>query len=41
MALGSVGMRDMKGRSPFELSYGQKRRVAIAGVLAMSRISLF
>ncbi|RED53047.1 cobalt ECF transporter T component CbiQ [Cohnella lupini] len=34
-ALASVGMRDMKRRSPFELSYGQKRRVAIAGVLAM------
>ncbi|WP_239618993.1 cobalt ECF transporter T component CbiQ [Cohnella mopanensis] len=34
-ALGSVGMSEMKRRSPFELSYGQKRRVAIAGVLAM------
>jgi cobalt ECF transporter T component CbiQ len=34
-ALASVGMREMKRRSPFELSYGQKRRVAIAGVLAM------
>jgi cobalt transport protein ATP-binding subunit len=34
-ALGSVGMRALKDRSPFELSYGQKRRVAIAGVLAM------
>jgi cobalt ECF transporter T component CbiQ len=34
-ALGSVGMREMRKRSPFELSYGQKRRVAIAGVLAM------
>ncbi len=34
-ALESVGMREMKRRSPFELSYGQKRRVAIAGVLAM------
>jgi energy-coupling factor transporter ATP-binding protein EcfA2 len=34
-ALGSVGMREMRRRSPFELSYGQKRRVAIAGVLAM------
>ncbi|WP_220471241.1 ATP-binding cassette domain-containing protein [Cohnella cholangitidis] len=34
-ALASVGMLEMKRRSPFELSYGQKRRVAIAGVLAM------
>jgi len=34
-ALGSVGVRDLRNRSPFELSYGQKRRVAIAGVLAM------
>lgn len=35
MALSCVGMRELAGRSPFELSYGQKRRVAIAGVLAM------
>jgi len=35
MALSSVGMRELGQRSPFELSYGQKRRVAIAGVLAM------
>ncbi|MFC5530017.1 cobalt ECF transporter T component CbiQ [Cohnella yongneupensis] len=34
-ALSSVGMLEYKTRSPFELSYGQKRRVAIAGVLAM------
>lgn len=34
-ALESVGMLALKRRSPFELSYGQKRRVAIAGVLAM------
>lgn len=34
-ALGSVDMLDKSQRSPFELSYGQKRRVAIAGVLAM------
>ena len=33
----SVGLdyESLKGRSPFELSGGQKRRVAIAGVLAM------
>ncbi|MDO5714101.1 MAG: energy-coupling factor transporter ATPase [Tissierellia bacterium] len=33
----AVGLsyEDMKDRSPFELSGGQKRRVAIAGVLAM------
>ena len=34
-ALKSVGMFELRKRSPFELSYGQKRRVAIAGVLAM------
>lgn len=36
-ALASVGLNDEKIRksSPFELSGGQKRRVAIAGVLAM------
>ncbi|WP_160397660.1 cobalt ECF transporter T component CbiQ [Paenibacillus sp. MMS18-CY102] len=34
-ALRAVGMSELRGRSPFELSYGQKRRVAIAGVLAM------
>ncbi|MFD2610916.1 cobalt ECF transporter T component CbiQ [Paenibacillus gansuensis] len=34
-ALEAVGIADLRGRSPFELSYGQKRRVAIAGVLAM------
>ncbi len=34
-SLGSVGVLDLRKRSPFELSYGQKRRVAIAGVLAM------
>ncbi|MFD0674825.1 cobalt ECF transporter T component CbiQ [Cohnella sp. GCM10027633] len=34
-ALESVGMLELRDRSPFELSYGQKRRVAIAGVLAM------
>jgi len=36
-ALRQVGLtdEDMYGKSPFELSGGQKRRVAIAGVLAM------
>ena len=36
-ALELVGLdyEDMKDRSPFELSGGQKRRVAIAGVIAM------
>jgi len=37
-ALETVGLppRDFAKRSPFELSGGQKRRVALAGVLAMS-----
>jgi cobalt transport protein ATP-binding subunit len=34
-ALREVHMLEQRSRSPFELSYGQKRRVAIAGVLAM------
>lgn len=36
-ALGLVGLdyEDIKDRSPFDLSGGQKRRVAIAGVIAM------
>jgi energy-coupling factor transport system ATP-binding protein len=36
-AMGLVGLKfdEIKDRSPFELSGGQKRRVAIAGVLAM------
>lgn len=35
-AIGQVGLpEDVAQRSPFELSGGQKRRVAIAGVLAM------
>ncbi|OLS41071.1 energy-coupling factor ABC transporter ATP-binding protein [Bacillus sp. MRMR6] len=34
-ALGNVGMLDHKDRAPYHLSYGQKKRVAIAGVLAM------
>jgi cobalt/nickel transport system ATP-binding protein len=35
IALGSVGMRELKDKAPYHLSYGQKKRVAIAGVLAM------
>jgi cobalt/nickel transport system ATP-binding protein len=34
-ALGNVGMLDYKDTAPYHLSYGQKKRVAIAGVLAM------
>lgn len=34
-ALGNVGMLEHKGRAPYHLSYGQKKRVAIAGILAM------
>jgi cobalt/nickel transport system ATP-binding protein len=34
-ALGAVGMLDFKDCAPYELSYGQRKRVAIAGVLAM------
>jgi cobalt transport protein ATP-binding subunit len=33
--LADMGIRELRKCSPFELSYGQKRRVAIAGVLAM------
>ncbi len=35
MELVGLDFEDLKDRSPFELSGGQKRRVAIAGVLAM------
>ena len=35
VSLGSVGMLEHKDRAPYHLSYGQKKRVAIAGVLAM------
>lgn len=35
MSLVGLSYEDMKDKSPFELSGGQKRRVAIAGVLAM------
>lgn len=35
-ALGQVGMQDVAGKAPYHLSAGQKRRVALAGVLAMS-----
>ncbi|GAX89854.1 ATP-binding cassette domain-containing protein [Effusibacillus lacus] len=34
-ALGAVGMREFKNKPPYHLSYGQKKRVAIAGVMAM------
>jgi cobalt/nickel transport system ATP-binding protein len=34
-ALGRVGMTGQEGRVPFHLSGGEKRRVALAGVLAM------
>lgn len=34
-ALAAVGMRNEKNKAPHHLSYGQKKRVAIAGVLAM------
>ena len=35
-ALFEVGMYDYRFREPYKLSGGQKRRVAIAGVLAMA-----
>lgn len=34
-ALGAVGMREFRQQAPHHLSYGQKKRVAIAGILAM------
>ncbi len=34
-ALEAVGMQDYRQRPPYHLSYGQKKRVAIAGILAM------
>jgi len=34
-SLRSVGMTGTEGRVPYHLSYGEKRRVALAGVLAM------
>jgi energy-coupling factor transport system ATP-binding protein len=34
-SLQALGVEDLAGRSPFALSGGEKRRVAIAGVLAM------
>lgn len=34
-ALEAVGMEEYRDRAPYHLSYGQKKRVAIAGVLAM------
>ena len=35
-ALGSVGMAHVAGKAPYHLSAGEKKRVAIAGVLAMN-----
>jgi len=35
-ALQAVGMWDLRSRAPHHLSYGQKKRVAIAGVIAMN-----
>ncbi|MGH9722723.1 MAG: energy-coupling factor ABC transporter ATP-binding protein [Bryobacteraceae bacterium] len=35
VALDRVGMLDAAGRAPYHLSAGQKKRVAIAGILAM------
>lgn len=35
VALGSVGMLEYKDKPPYHLSFGQKKRVAIAGILAM------
>jgi cobalt/nickel transport system ATP-binding protein len=35
-SLQSVGMAGAEARVPYHLSYGEKRRVALAGVLAMS-----
>ncbi len=35
-ALRAVGMWDLRARAPHHLSYGQKKRVAIAGILAMN-----
>ncbi|MEW5920972.1 MAG: ATP-binding cassette domain-containing protein [Bacillota bacterium] len=35
-ALHAVGMLEYKDKAPYHLSYGQKKRVAIAGVLAMN-----
>lgn len=35
MALVNLSFEDLKDRSPFDLSGGQRRRVAVAGVLAM------
>ncbi|WP_138416294.1 ATP-binding cassette domain-containing protein [Aquibacillus sediminis] len=34
-ALGNVGMLEYKHTPPYQLSYGQKKRVAIAGILSM------
>ena len=34
-ALSQVGMSEMSGKAPYHLSAGEKKRVAIAGILAM------
>ncbi|MDF2922100.1 MAG: cobalt/nickel transport system ATP-binding protein [Paenibacillaceae bacterium] len=34
-ALAAVGMGEHRNKAPYHLSYGQKKRVAIAGILAM------
>jgi cobalt/nickel transport system ATP-binding protein len=36
LALAQVGMEEVESKAPYHLSAGQKRRVALAGVLAMS-----
>jgi cobalt/nickel transport system ATP-binding protein len=35
-ALGAVGMAHVSGKAPYHLSAGEKKRVAIAGILAMN-----
>jgi energy-coupling factor transporter ATP-binding protein EcfA2 len=35
-ALARAGLEGMEGRAPYRLSAGEKRRVALAGILAMS-----
>lgn len=40
-ALDAVDMGPFKNKSPFELSWGQKKRIALAGILAMKPQILF